>query len=281
MGVGASNLTGLSTEQVLQQIAEYFQSRNWTVQDAFVFLDQDQNGRVTWQEFLRGVRLCLGDAHSPTISDTSLWNVFQRFDANKDGMISIEEFAAAFAPATGFHADNGNLYYNNWGRQIPGASYGYNAKLSQSDEDRSRRTIQAVLMRLASSLARIGRSPEALFRSLDIDGNGLLSRQEVERAVVALEPTLSQTELALVFAQFDRDGNQTVDFREFCDTLTNVNAPALLAVEDKVKMIIWKFKDMGYSNNDVFALFDRDNRCLAVIASRRLSCCSSTSSLAA
>jgi Ca2+-binding EF-hand superfamily protein len=113
-------------------------------------------------------------------------------------------------------------------------------------------------MRLASSLARIGRSPEALFRSLDIDGNGLLSRQEVERAVVALEPTLSQTELALVFAQFDRDGNQTVDFREFCDTLTNVNAPALLAVEDKVKMIIWKFKDMGYSNNDVFALFDRD-----------------------
>jgi len=257
MGVGTSNLSGLSAEQVLHQIAEYLQSRNMTVQDAFQFLDQDRSGRISLQEFLRGVKFCLGDAHAPTVNDHTLTTVFRRFDVDGDDTLSIEEFAAAFAPMTGFHTNNSNLYYSTWGRQIPGAAVA-DAKLSQRDEDRKWRTVQSVIMRLASSLSRLGQSPQALFHNLDLDGNGFLSWEELERAVVALEPTLSQSEKQLVFAQFDKDGNQVVDLREFCDILGGVNAPAVLAVEDKVKTIIWKFKERGYSVNNIFQIFDRD-----------------------
>jgi len=257
MGVGTSNLEGLSTEQVLLQIAEYLQSRNWTVQDAFHFLDQDQSGKISLPEFIRGVRFCLGDAHAPTTSDAALLHVFRRFDVNGDNQVSIEEFAAAFAPLTGFHTNNSSVYYSQWGRQIPGAAGGM-AKLSQREADRKQRTVQAVLMRIASSLSRIGQTPETLFRNLDLDGNGTLSWDELERAMVALEPTISQTEKLQVFAEFDKDGNQRVDFREFCDTLRSVNAPALISVEDKVRTIIMRFKDRGYSTNDIFAIFDRD-----------------------
>mmetsp|Transcript_100466 Transcript_100466/g.174369 ORF Transcript_100466/g.174369 Transcript_100466/m.174369 type:complete len:313 (-) Transcript_100466:75-1013(-) len=79
----------------------------------------------------------------------------------------------------------------------------------------------SVLARIASSLHRTGPgaycvrgSLDQLFAALDTDGNGLLTRPEMDRLFVAFEPSLTDTDLKSLFTQCDRDGSGAVDIRE-------------------------------------------------------------------
>lgn len=50
-----------------------------------------------------------------------------------------------------------------------------------------------------------------------------------------------------------------MDLTEFCRALQEVNASALVTVEDKVRLIGTKFKEHGYSVYQAFSVFDRNN----------------------
>jgi len=231
---------------------EYLQSRKMTVQDAFLFLDTDGSGFVTWDEFLRGVSICVsGTKHSAAANPTLLANVFRRFDLNKDNLLSVGEFTTALAPRPTRHDD----FFASGLGSSPGFAMG---SVPSRPADFRSRICEDVIARLAASMIRRGISVQTLFSSMDLDRNTRLSRPELERAMLTIEPHLSRSETQAIFERFDKDGNGTVDLNEFSRALQEVNARALVAVEDKVRHIGTKFKRAGYTLHQAFSVFDRN-----------------------
>ncbi len=54
------------------------------------------------------------------------------------------------------------------------------------------------------------------FAHFDTDGNGLIDRQEFFRLIDAIDPNIDGEERNLGFSVIDSDGNQRIDFEEFC-----------------------------------------------------------------
>ncbi|CAE8716007.1 unnamed protein product, partial [Polarella glacialis] len=253
MGANASAVSEqLTVEEELALIIEYFHSRRMTIQDAFALLDVDRNGYVAWDEFLRGVRHCIdGTGHAAAANPANLLPVFQRFDVNNDGFLSIEEFAAAFSSQ---RVQVQSTHYDEFEYRGLSAAPGSSSSWSTTGS----KVVEDVIARIASSLVRIGSTPQDLFARLDGDHNGRLSWLELEAVILGLEPHLSLSEKEAIWQRFDKDGSGLVDLNEFYEALQQVNAGALVAVEDKVKFMGTKFRQLGYNVQEAFAVFDRD-----------------------
>mmetsp|Transcript_68667 Transcript_68667/g.154309 ORF Transcript_68667/g.154309 Transcript_68667/m.154309 type:complete len:417 (-) Transcript_68667:85-1335(-) len=255
MGAAATSLHGLSVEQVLQMIGEYFSDRRMSVRDAFLFLDVDGSNFVTWDEFYRGVQLCTEGIGGYGLQPAALLEVFRRFDTNGDNKLSIEEFAAAFSPTSGFGGAHYSGSYNSIGVQQVRS---VNPPAVVPADVLQRRLAEDVITRVASAIVRSGHAPQDVFNKLDTDRNGWLSWQELEHLILSFQPDLAFSEKQAVFDRFDRDRSGHVDLNEFCRALQEANATALVSVEDKVKYIGDKFKARGLTIYDSFAVFDRN-----------------------
>lgn len=258
MGVSASGRKGLTVDQELLLIAEYFQSRNMTVNDAFHYLDIDKSGYVSWDEFLRGVRHCIEGTGYTSADPAVLMPVFSRFDVNQDGRLSIDEFAVAFSGAPCFQA----TYYTDAPTAVfaapPGSSIHFAVARLVCAEDLSDKMGKDVITRIASSLARVGSTPQDLFQRLDVDRNGRLSRAEIETVILGLEPYLSISERDAIWQRFDRDASGSVDLNEFYQALQEVDARALVAIEDKVDCMRQRLRAQGFTLKQAFGIFDRN-----------------------
>ena len=66
-----------------------------------------------------------------------------------------------------------------------------------------------------------GDTPDSLailkqaYRTFDIDGNGTITDFEVQTLLKGLGVNISQESLSDLFARFDKDGNNALDFGEF------------------------------------------------------------------
>lgn len=260
MGINTSSLEGLTAEQELRLIVEYFHTRGMSVQDAFRFLDVDSSGTITWDEFYRGVLLCTQGMNSSSLTPAVLANTFNHFDVNHDGSLSIEEFAVAFysvaqtqplaplppPPAPAFESTIYPLL------QYPPA------EAPQPDAAEQGRRVEDLVARIACSVVRTGHTPQELFNKLDLDHNGKLSRDELQQLMLALEPNLSRTDIEAIFWRFDKDFSGEVDVFEFYEALQTANPTSLVAVEEKVKALGQKFGTTSYNMSDLFAVFDRN-----------------------
>jgi Ca2+-binding EF-hand superfamily protein len=54
-----------------------------------------------------------------------------------------------------------------------------------------------------------------LFKSFDLNHDGLLSLEELQQGMASLGETFSREETLQVIARADRDGNKMIDFAEF------------------------------------------------------------------
>lgn len=257
MGSSASTADGLTVEQELRLIVEYFQARRMTVRDAFIFLDMDGSGFVSWEEFLRGINLCTEGLGRSSLCPAALMPVFNRFDVNCDGRLSIEEFAAAFGPVAGTPASIPGYSLGRRRPPSPGASAWQSARLLP-DGGLQEKMAQDIISRIASSVIRTGCTPEALFARLDVDQNGRLSCAELQQVLLSFEPNLSRSDCEAVHWRFDKDQSGGVDISEFYQALQDVNAGALVAVEDKVQFLRAKLQERGCTLYDSFAIFDRN-----------------------
>lgn len=254
MGAGTSNIQDLTIDQVLYMIGEYFLSRRMTLQDAFLFLDTDNSGAISADELLRGIRICVEDmGGNGIITKANLLPIFQRFDANGDGQLSIQEFAQAFGPSSKLT----DAYYDNYSRN---ASFGQNAygnTVSYVTGNEQRRA-QDVITRIATSMQRMGYTPQALFAKIDADQNGWVSRDELEQTVRRFQPDLSLTEQELIFNIFDRNGNGRIELVEFLNQFDGVSTKAFAAVEDLIRQVRSKFSQHGRTMAESFQVFDRN-----------------------
>jgi Ca2+-binding EF-hand superfamily protein len=255
MGANSSDLRGLAADQVLNMIAEYFYSRNMTLSQAFNFLDADMGGTVTWEEFVRGINICLEQTGSHRVSSSDLWPIFKRFDRNGDNRISLEEFSSQFCPAS--KGTRAQSWYDDDMRRGCGRTIGYGPPVIAPNVAAERR-VDDIICRIGAAIVRTGFSPLQLFQKIDLDSNGRLSWAEIERMILSFQPDLSMTERQAIFRRFDRDGSSDVDVNEFCSCIDRCNASALVNVEILFKRLGDRFRSTGQTVSDVFHVFDRN-----------------------
>lgn len=255
MGISSSVLPGgLTVEDELVLIIEYLRSRRMSARDAFLWLDTDRSGFVAWPEFLRGVEACVvGTAYTAAANPDLLAQVFNRFDTNRDRMLDIAEFTDALTPKVTASR------FEEFRAPLPAVAPGFAAPPRAVAVPTISRVAQDVLTRLAASLVRTRSTPQELFRSLDVDHNNRLSKLELEQVILGLEPHLSRSEKESIWERFDTDRSGFVDLNEFCRALQEVNASALVTVEDKVRLVGIRFKENGSSVYQAFSVFDRNN----------------------
>jgi len=256
MGTNSSDLRGLGADQVITLIAEYFHSRNMSLSQAFAFLDRDGSQDVTWDEFVRGINLCLENSGQYQVSTAELWPIFKRFDKNGDDRVSIAEFSAQFYPARRGSAAR-TWYEEDMRLRGSGTQIGYGPTVYSSTTIAQRR-VDDVLGRIASAIVRTGFSPVQLFQKVDLDRNGRLSWTELEQVILSFQQDLSVTERQAIFRRFDADQTGDIDINEFCRTLDQANGSALIAVEGKISILGERFRRNGQTVADAFQAFDRN-----------------------
>lgn len=253
MGTNSSDLRGLNGDQVLHLIAEYFNSRGMSLAMAFKFLDVDNSGTVTWEEFSKGINLCLQQSGSHMVNSNDLWPIFKRFDKNGDNRINLEEFSGQFCPsAKGTHHQT---WYDDDFRT--GSTIGYGTPV-MSTQQQEQRKADDIIGRIGSAIVRTGFTPQQLFQKVDLDSNGRLSWSELERVIISFQPDLSLTERQMIWRRFDMDGSGDIDIQEFCSIINGANAPALISVENTVRRLGARFSSTGHAVSDIFRVFDRN-----------------------
>ncbi len=110
-------------------------------------------------------------------------------------------------------------------------------QFSQEDEDKVKHAtgtlndVQEALMKQIAQLKYLapqaaidnltGDAPDSLailkqaYRTFDIDGDGTITDDEVKTLLKGLGVNISQESLSDLFARFDKDGNNALDFNEF------------------------------------------------------------------
>lgn len=250
MGVGTSSIQDLTVEEVISKIGEYFLVRGLTLQDAFCYLDVDRSGYISFDELLRALRVCLeGMGGNCVVTSESLMPIFERFDTNKDGQLSIQEFSLAFAPSTAVS----KACFDNACQSIQHKP-SYDA-ISQGEF----RTATDLITRIATSLNRNGYTPQQFFAKIDHDHNGWISREELEGVVLRFEPDLSPSERDLIFNLLDRDKDGRLELSELISKFEGVSARAFASVEDVMKVFCKRFSQQGKTVAEAFRVFDRNN----------------------
>lgn len=79
--------------------------------------------------------------------------------------------------------------------------------------------LRATLDRLSREIFGSTRSMHSFFVQFDLNGDGVLSAQEMHAGLTKMAGPLQLSEVEAVMIAFDADGNGEVDYREFCSML--------------------------------------------------------------
>ena len=163
--------------------------------------DKDHSGQLSWEEFKAAVRkggkLPATGAHG--LSDVQLRKLFSAVDSDHSGAVSISEL-------TRFVWGNENLLGKHGSTSIGGDA----AEHAAPPPD-------ALQMPTHGPLAMpTDTEQEAAFDRMDMNGNGLLSLAEIDKAVVEIWPTFNHKKaLMRAYKAADLSGDGYIGRREF------------------------------------------------------------------
>mmetsp|Transcript_10706 Transcript_10706/g.11974 ORF Transcript_10706/g.11974 Transcript_10706/m.11974 type:complete len:173 (+) Transcript_10706:93-611(+) len=64
-----------------------------------------------------------------------------------------------------------------------------------------------------------------VFRAWDRDGDGTISRDELERVLIVLNPSFTKKDMSKVMKAADKNGDGVIDYEEFADWLSSTSKP--------------------------------------------------------
>jgi len=76
-----------------------------------------------------------------------------------------------------------------------------------------------IIKQVASECAAQGKDLKDVFKNVDVEGDGQLSRPEVKKALTSVMPALSDMEVSAIFDTIDSDRSGEVEVQEFLQTL--------------------------------------------------------------
>eukprot|EP00927_Polykrikos_kofoidii_P007645 TRINITY_DN13143_c0_g1_i3.p1 TRINITY_DN13143_c0_g1~~TRINITY_DN13143_c0_g1_i3.p1 ORF type:complete len:193 (-),score=52.95 TRINITY_DN13143_c0_g1_i3:23-601(-) len=115
------------------------------------------------------------------VDEGTAGKVFSRFDPDENGVLDKSEFFAYAAKGAGEIKD-------------------IVKKIAANDED--------------------GDKVQEVFQQWDVDGDGTISSQELERVLILLDPSFTKASLTKIIKAADKNGDGVIDYAEFVDWLT-------------------------------------------------------------
>jgi Ca2+-binding EF-hand superfamily protein len=270
---------------LITSIASSIYRAGQTPHSVFARVDRDRNGMLSRSELDSVIT-----PFEPYLSPQERETVFQHFDRDRSGGIVLNEFCQALQDAHFDKDRNGAVDLGEFCRALqearvevvqaqPHQTLGPPSMLNaaalvqpplvqtqsangmQSEPLQQRRLSEEVIARIADAIARGGHSPQDLFARLDRDGNGRLSRAELEQVLVRFEPNISLLQREAIFEYLDRDRSGQVDFREFWQALQSASAIGQVQrklVEDVLSRVAASIARAVRSPQDLFAKLDVD-----------------------
>ena len=201
-------------------------------QRVFELLDRNGDGLLSFDEFKDAVRV-----NNLPLNEGQIREMFKAMDADLTGSISIDEFWAGLYLRDSEVASRELITLPDWVSNI-------NANERAKD----------CMYKLYRAIAARSLSPSDLFKSIDKDSSGSISRSEFSKGILSLLApliTLSDCELLLQIA--DRDNSGSINYKEFTQFLNlsklppgkmkEVNSSAL--PRSSIKYVVHKCIELG------------------------------------
>ena len=184
---GTNDQLQREVKQARDKIDQALKNNFKSLQQAFKRMDADRDGRLSRDEFRKGVEQRL----KLRLPSRLLEEVIRIADKGRDGFIDYEDFLEMFSKADR--------------KDVAGKDDGL------SDEEITQRIMSAKL-----NIAQI-------FRDMDDNGDGVLSPEELAKGFSDMKLDLGKQRVLKFMASMDIDGTRTIDYREFLRKLSTVN----------------------------------------------------------
>jgi len=172
------------------------------LRDAFRALDQSNNGYVTREDFFQAMgNVFLGNG----FSEDDVYEVADRFDLNKDGYISFNEFVAIV---------EGDDAQQEQAADAPAYEEAY------EEDPRVVTAVELAIQKLKCCVDQRYSSIRKAFLAFDMDRRGSLAPASFAKGLINHGVFLSPPELELAWSIFDRDGDDSISYTEFCEVMT-------------------------------------------------------------
>jgi len=209
-------------ENVMVRLRKSVANLGISAEDLFRSFDANSTGWLSREELER-----VALQFQPDLTLLERLVFFEQFDIDSSGKVDKQEFCSVL----GF--PQANQQTQNLAARSPALAPQPStpsfvppvAQETQAHDTRhsdSNSHVHAIILRLSSSVTRLGVNPIELFRRLDRDGDGRLMRNELESFALQIQPDLSSAERALVFREFTKSRSSATDFiteEDFCQIL--------------------------------------------------------------
>eukprot|EP00929_Paragymnodinium_shiwhaense_P024416 TRINITY_DN15027_c0_g1_i1.p1 TRINITY_DN15027_c0_g1~~TRINITY_DN15027_c0_g1_i1.p1 ORF type:complete len:470 (+),score=95.10 TRINITY_DN15027_c0_g1_i1:68-1477(+) len=131
-------------------------------------------------------------------------------------------------PATGASADLESTWRNKYkffsGKHMTGTGFNVYARARKDPFNKDPSWGRSIVRRVANEIEEKGMTPNSLFESIDVSGDGALDRAEMRLALTSVLPSLSDMEAAAIFDTIDEDGGGEVSIKEFVEATEKAKA---------------------------------------------------------
>jgi len=170
---------------------------------AFRAMDQSNNGYVTREDFFQA----MGNIFlSNGFSEDDVYEVADRFDLNRDGYISFNEFVAL--------VEGDNAQQNKAANQ-PAAE-----EQSLEDDPQIVTAVERAIQQFKCAVDQRYVNTRKAFLAFDTERRSALSPQNFAKGFIAHGIYLSPPELELAWSLFDRNGTGQISYTDFCAVMT-------------------------------------------------------------
>jgi Ca2+-binding EF-hand superfamily protein len=169
---------------------------------AFRALDRSNNGYVSREDFFQA----MGNIFlSNGFSEDDIYEVADRFDLNKDGYISFQEFVAIVEGTDGEQPDDADDVVN---------------EEALEDDPRLVTSVELAIQKFKTIVDQRYTSVRKAFMALNTERNSALSPSNFAKGLMAHGIFLSPPELELAWSAFDRSGNGQISYNDFASVMT-------------------------------------------------------------